>query len=48
MWDKFKAFFRRSLGDSQAFVDTYLGKIKKNSQQQLKEVLNRAAYLEYL
>ena len=23
MWDKFKAFLRQSLGDSQAFVDAY-------------------------
>ena len=22
-WDEFKAFLRRSLGDSQAFIDTY-------------------------
>ena len=31
-WDKFKAFLRRSLGDLQAFVDTYWGKIKRDSQ----------------
>ena len=47
-WDKFKAFLRRSLGDSQAFVDTYWGKIKRNSQYQLEEVLDWAAYLEHL
>ena len=39
-WDEFKAFLRRSLGDSQAFVDTYWGKIKRDSQYQLEEVLN--------
>ena len=32
MWDKFKAFLRRSLEDSRAFVDSYWGKIKRDSQ----------------
>ena len=31
-WDEFKAFLHRSLGDSQAFVDAYWGKIKRDSQ----------------
>ena len=30
-WEEFKAFFCRSLGDSQAFVDAYWGKIKRDS-----------------
>ena len=29
-WDKFKVFFRRSVGDFRAIIDTYWGKIKKN------------------
>ena len=33
-WDEFKAFLQRSLGDSQAFVDTYWGKLKRDSQHQ--------------
>ena len=41
-------FFRQSLGDSQAFVDTYWEKIKKESQHQLEEILDWAAHLEYL
>ena len=32
MWDKFKAFFRWSLGNSQAFVDAYWEKIKRDSE----------------
>ena len=47
-WDEFKAFLRRSLGDSQAFVDAYWGKIKRDSQYQLEEVLDWAAHLEHL
>ena len=41
-------FLRQSLGDSQAFVDAYWGKIKKDFQHQLEEVLDWAAYLEHL
>ena len=47
-WNAFKAFLRRSLDDSQAFVDAYWGKIKRDSQHQLEEVLNWAAHLEHL
>ena len=35
-------------GDSQAFVDTYWEKSKKDSQHQLEEVLDWAAHLEHL
>ena len=48
MWDKFKAFFHKNLEDSQAFVDSYWRKIKREYQYQLKEILDWAAYLEYL
>ena len=48
MWDKFKAFFRYSLDNSQAFIDIYWGKIKKNSQHQLKKVFDWTAHLEHL
>ena len=47
-WDEFKAFLRRSLSDSQAFVDAYWRKIKRDSQYQLEEVLNWAAHLKHL
>ena len=47
-WDEFKAFHRRSLGESQVFMDTYWGKIKRDSQYQLEEILDWAAYLEHL
>ena len=36
------------MGDSQVFVDAYWGKIKKDSQYQLEEVLDWAAHLEHL
>ena len=32
IWEKFKNFLCQSLGDSQAFVDSYWAKIKKDSQ----------------
>ena len=47
-WDEFKSFLRRSLGDSQAFVDTYWEKIKRDSQYQLEKVFDWAAYQEDL
>ncbi len=39
-WDEFKAFLRKALGDSRAFVDSYWTKIRRNSQYQQKEVLD--------
>ena len=47
-WDEFKVFLCQSLGDSQTFVDTYWGKIKRDSSYQLEEVLDWAAHLEHL
>ena len=47
-WDEFKAFFRRSLGNSQAFIDTYWKKIKRDSQHQLEKVFDWAAHLKHL
>ena len=37
MWDGFKAFLCHSLGNSQAFMETYLGKLKSDSQHQQEE-----------
>ena len=47
-WDKFKAFLRQSLGDSQVFVEIYWGKITRDSQYQLEEVFDWAAHLKHL
>ncbi len=47
-WDKFKAFLRKALGDSRAFVDNYWTKIRRDSQYQQEEVLDWAAHLEHL
>ncbi len=47
-WDKFKAFLRKALGDSRAFVDSYWTKIRRDSQYQQEEVLDWAAHLEHL
>ena len=47
-WDEFKAFLRRSLGDSQAFMNAYWGKIKRDSQHQQEEVPDWAVHLEHL
>ena len=38
----------QSLGDFQVFVDTYWGKIKRDSQYQLEEVLDWAAHQKHL
>lgn len=47
-WDKFKAFLRKSPSETTSFVDGIWNKIKKDSEYQLKEVQDWAAYLEYL
>ncbi len=47
-WDEFKAFLRKALGDSRAFVDSYWTKIKQDSQYQQEEVLDWTAHLEHL
>ena len=47
-WEEFKTFLRQSLRDSQAFVDSYWAKIKRDSQYQQDDVLDWAAHLEHL
>ncbi len=47
-WDEFKAFLRKALGDSRAFVDSYWTKIRRNSQYQQEEVLDWVIHLEHL
>ncbi len=47
-WDEFKAFLRKALRDSRAFVDSYWTKIKQDSLYQQEEVLDWIAHLEHL
>ncbi len=47
-WDEFKAFLRKSLGESDAFVGHVLAKMREDSQYQLEEVQDWAAHLEHL
>ena len=47
-WEEFKAFLRKNLGDSRAFVDIIWSNIKRDSQYQLEEVQDWAFHLEHL
>ncbi len=47
-WNKFKAFLRKSLGESNAFVGYVWSKLRGDAQHQLEEVQDWAAHLEYL
>ncbi len=47
-WVEFKAFLRRNLGDSRAFVDSTWSKVKRDYQYQQEEVQDWAAHLEHL
>ena len=47
-WVEFKAFLRKSLGDSRSFVDNIWSKIKRDSQYQQEEVQDWASHLEHL
>ena len=47
-WEEFKAFLRRSLGESRAFVDSIWRTIRRDSQYQQEEVMDWAAHLEHL
>ena len=47
-WDDFKAFLRKSLGDSRAFVDNIWSKMRRDSQYPLEEVQIWASHLEHL
>ncbi len=47
-WEKFKAFLRKSLGESNTFVGHIWSKVKGDAQHQLKEVLDWTTYLEHL
>ena len=47
-WDEFKAFLKKSLRKSNAFVGHVWTKLKGDAQYHLDEVQNWAAYLEHL
>ena len=47
-WIEFKAFLRKSIGDSRSFVDTIWNKIRRDSQYQQEEVQDWASHLEHL
>ncbi len=46
-WDVFKAFLRKSLGESNAFVGHVWSKLKRNAQHSLEEVQDWATHLEH-
>ena len=47
-WTKFKDFFRKNLGDDQAFANSICSKFRRDSQYQKELVLDCAAHLEHL
>ncbi len=47
-WDEFKAFLKKSLGESNAFVGHVWSKLRGDAQHQLEEVQDWAAHLEHL
>ncbi len=47
-WNEFKAFLRKSLGESNAFVGHIWSKLRGDAQHQLEEVQDWAAHLEHL
>ena len=47
-WVDFKAFLRKNLGDSRAFVDTIWSSVLRDSQYQQEEVQDWAFHLEHL
>ncbi len=47
-WNKFKAFLRKSLGESNAFVGHVWSKLRGDTQHQLEEVQDWAAHLKHL
>ncbi len=47
-WDEFKAFLRKSLGESNAFVGEVWSKLTGDAQYQSEEVQDWATHLEHL
>ena len=47
-WSEFKAFLRKDLGSSQAFIDSIWNKFRRDSQYQLEEARDWAPHLQHL
>ena len=47
-WSEFKAFLRKDLGSSQAFIDSIWSKFRRDSQYQLEEARDWASHLQHL
>ncbi len=47
-WDKFKAFLKKSLGESNAFIGHVWSKLRGDAQHQSEKAQDWAAYLEHL
>ncbi len=47
-WDEFKAFLKKSLGESNAFVGHVWSKLRGDAQYQSEEVQDWATHLEHL
>ena len=47
-WAEFKNFFKKNLGNDQAFANSICSKFGLNTQYQTKSVLDWAAHLEHL
>ena len=46
-WDKFKAFLRKTLGESNTFIGHIWNKLRGDAQHQLEEVQDWAIHLEH-
>ncbi len=47
-WNKFKAFLKKTLGESNSFVGHVRSKLRGDVQYQLEEVQDKAAHLKHL
>ena len=47
-WSEFKAFLRKDLGSSQAFIDSIWSKFRRDSQYQLEEARDWASHFQHL
>ena len=48
MWSEFKAFLRKDLGSSQAFINSIWSKFRRDSQYQLEEAQDWVSRLQHL
>ncbi len=47
IWDEFKVFLKKSLGESNTFVSHVWFKLRGDTQYQSEEIQDWAAYLKY-